>query len=365
MCFGRNFNVTLIAAFELNAVPIVVADMLTSGVENPDLELPTAGHVSNLTPGRHVPSDLMQKLVIFAPNLAVGFAGDVNRLLRIVRSLKRLANEGTVTRKSWLQFLEDKAPMLNDVAMAGFLLEPRDDGTHDSFMVGWQAQSLRIGSAQMLAAGSGLGEFANVTTTVPHAWELPSPASEICTAFSFCSALLREEHATGAPVTESAAGGAYEVAYLSGNGFKKAGNVTFVSWEVEISQDVVQFSFPFLIVKQQYSGDSVLLNCARWNGVLTYGDAAPVYVPRLHVVLPPLGQQTKQAVPSTETMGFDSPVSIHTFLVVAGEQRSLLHVCQFGPEEFSFSVGNAGWRLFISQAFRARIATAVKQQMAS
>jgi hypothetical protein len=91
--------VTVIAAFAINDVPLIISDMLTSGVETSGLELPAIGPAANLPQSEHTPSDLMQKLVVFAPNLALAFAGDVDRALRIIRARRRLAKESTITKE--------------------------------------------------------------------------------------------------------------------------------------------------------------------------------------------------------------------------------------------------------------------------
>ena len=354
-------DMTVIANFVLGNVPVVLADMLTTGVARPSLTLPTSGPVTNLPPSVVKPTELLQKLVVVAPHFAVAFAGAVDRGRRIIHALRLLAKEGLITPAVWQKFLVDKEPMLTHVSLVGILMEKKSDGTYDVHQLGYRAKAFEhpvLGNA--VVAGTGQQHLllaADCAAQYPHLSPLERAIASVLTMFSY---LLREEHATGSPITVGEAGGAYELAIFDGIRFVKISDITYIAWRIDVVGNTVSIIAPYLVMKQVYIGDVAVINCARWDGAsaLHVGDA-PKYELAAHAILPPYQLDRAVQLPTADNIGFESRITVHCMLVANGEDSHILHVVTMGVAGFSMSKAGDGYEMAMPAELISEIRSAV------
>lgn len=330
---------TLAAAFVINQVPVVMADMLVSlrsGPQQPGLQLPSSGPISNLPKNRPTLHGLRQKVAVIADNLAVAFAGDVASSMIVLSGLRRQAEKGPITAAVLEEFARGNAKRLSKTALVGFLVNRKDDGTFIASRVQWRGQSVEMGPLGSVdAAGTGgavLQTFAEMLERPPPEPSAPSIRGALTTALSLCGMLLREEHATGSTIAVAASGGSYELAYFDGRKFVKTLDTTFVVWDAEVVDRTVDIKLPYLVLRQFYVDDNVVLNVARAQCGPSGEDFK--YVSHTHVVPASHRAMTTLRRVESESLGFNSTTTVHSILITSAERVRVKTILEIGKSLF-------------------------------
>ena len=144
---------TLVATAVIDDVPIIFSDMLITfkdGPTNNALELPAWGEVGRLQGDQKV-EGIWQKICIITDTLVVAYAGDTRLARIVIRRLKELAGQQTITVQLLDNFRLRYLKLFVNLSIIEFLIsEQRADGATLT-RVCWNAQ---------LVNDPGLGEIA-------------------------------------------------------------------------------------------------------------------------------------------------------------------------------------------------------------
>lgn len=268
---------TLIAAFNINQRnPYLISDLLLSGPERRrPVQLPS-GDVSTIFPqgAGFVPVGLMQKLVIIADDLIVGWAGSVIYARSLIRELFERRAQSTLSTNDFIRdFLRTLVGSEYDQAGVAFLAYVFDGGR--TTLHGFNIKSFRdIQRAELSITGiamTGSGDtqayafLASATErgVLPDPWHFP---------IMFTGQLFNHELVSNPAnrLTEDSNllryfGGGYEIASYAEDQYSKLTDHTSLHWVARVVQDPNQIQLHanvgFLIAR--YEEDVLLLRHGR------------------------------------------------------------------------------------------------------
>jgi hypothetical protein len=323
---------TLAAALVIDSVPVVIADMLVSGVATESLHLPTSGDVSCLLPNRNKLTGLGQKIALLSDNLVVAYAGDVLNARVVFRALRRELGGRFVSVREVEQFFTDKQPLLKRIALVGFLVEP-SDATHQMIArriaLGAGATEFKdYGEVDLIGTGADLLKLALDSVVQFEMPEMPRTQRALCKAHAIIGAMLREEHATGGGlVNADRSGGLFQVAAFVDGKFSIFSDVTHVIGDIEVrgsELESIDITHPYLVLRQFRQPDGVeYVRCARW-AALADGSNKDTFDITTHSI--PLIDASDEDVRNIAQidLSFHSPMTVETYLIVSRRSRALM-----------------------------------------
>lgn len=276
MCFDfvcaiklRN-HMTIVAAFLVGGIPIVMGDMLISGPErtNAEISVPTVGEVTEVFPSGSGYSivGMQQKVFILSADLAVAWAGNVMGARTLITELSGLVRAGQMTVASLNSFLRNDAPgIVGDLnaSLVGAFRDP--DGIR---IFGYNAKNIAVAGFQdVMIAGTGTDAVAQLLSDLP-----PSFQATRGTPHAFEEAVVKTLVLTGILLhleigtresLRTFYGGGYELASLIGRGFSKIDDVTYVFWYARVRSEGVQLNIPHAYLKFAYKDDALLIRSFR------------------------------------------------------------------------------------------------------
>jgi hypothetical protein len=185
----------------------------------------------------------------------------------------------------------------------------------------------------------------------------------VLTVFGF---LLRDEHATGSSITQAYSGGAYEIAVFGPLGFKKISEITYVLWRIDVIDGEVEIIAPYLIMKQFYVGEVLIINCARWEGESAqHNPGVLIYKLATHAIFPPYKLDGVPQLPVPQSIGFDSSITVQCMLVVSGDEEGILHFVSTGAPGFKYKIVDGKGEMTMSDDTIAEIRSTVLQGFAN
>ena len=222
---------TLIAGFIKDGCPILTGDLLLSTQDNTTREifLPTTGIISKeyLSKAKYKPCGLCQKVNLLSSNLAVAWAGSMDRAREFMR---RVIEARLQTRPSYaaLQEIFNQTNGTGDdqIAIIGIY---RDGKEMRTFSFNASPVSSTGAFEYFRAEGSGANTLVDI---INHGGERITSGNPnnleraVGTAITLDAKLLSEEILTRKPL-EKAFGAGYEILHPLGQGFSKFNDLTY------------------------------------------------------------------------------------------------------------------------------------------
>src|SRR5450755_2498631 len=282
---------TLIAAINADETPAIFGDLVISSAweSGRAVRVPAVGDATSVFPagfGRAI-RDVEQKLVLLADNCAVAWSGTETVARTIVSELRAIASQVPLTSSAIAEYLSKLDPIdQRQVTFVGWVHEG------DHFEQFWFNASIGEGAlfGRIAAGGTGADAFVGLASQIS-----VGPTGQVSTmngldrvVVSLLSAmgwLFRAE--LGSQSTPlNLFGGGYEIATFVGNKFEKIGDVLFIFWSAVVSDArLVELKVPSLIMKQDYEGETLLLQTLRVGPGKTAADP-PATVKEKYVIGP-------------------------------------------------------------------------------
>ena len=228
---------TLVAALKVEDVPVLLGDFLiTDNANQRHAFLPTAPHLRNLVPGKGGLRirGLRKKIHKINERLVVGFTGELQPGVFLLKALKAEFADGAATIRRLQSFLRDLCFHRKDrCALVGWCWEKRP--------ICFRWNGVRPDNVELPAsavAGSGAGEFEAEMQMRPDAvgHSRLSTAYEKAVYIASCKAgkiLLRE--LIDAKNLESGYGFGAELMLWTGSGFQYVRELSYAFWNMEIT----------------------------------------------------------------------------------------------------------------------------------
>lgn len=243
---------TLVAAFRINGIPVLVGDLLLTG-QGPQesIEIPTVGDVS-LIPlfpdSDEAIKGLVQKVNILSENLVIGWTGSYPEAKSIISDLKQVSATGSLTKELLQDFFESRKSWVGSekLAFVGYIKDfngihsfeysyngcaihkPKSNNYEELKIIGtgyYDAELFLAKNTRKSRPDTKLSNFDNAVI------------STICFCGFFFSDEMRLSKSSLAEENERTLfdryGGGYEVAIYTENGFQKLNHVSYFSWLVQ------------------------------------------------------------------------------------------------------------------------------------
>ena len=252
-------------------------------------DIPLAGAVTSIFPAGSDWSILRldQKVVLLGHNCVIAWAGNVAFARAVITEFQALASQAPLSMPVIQTYLASLDPTMKDqVSFVGWV---RDGEVFHQF---WYradiAQSAMFG--RVSAGGSAATDFVMLASQISGgSWNEPGRALSdleraIPSMLSATSLLLRAELSSENNLLQYFGGGC-EIATFVGDQFAKLGDIAFVFWMATVTDGEVALSGPWLILKQDYADDFLLLHELRMRP----GDVStdpPLIEEHRHVVAP-------------------------------------------------------------------------------
>ena len=258
---------TVIASFVVNGCPVIIGDLLISGLEDPDrsVHLPTVGNIKSIfSEGcEYVPTGLLQKVVIIDENLVIAWAGSVVGAKTALSEIKLAHSKKRFTPDSLWEFIQEmeKDSDYDEIALICMI----GDGVKIE-RFGLRATYLTLGSfEEIFVAGSGSERFLrhlNQLDNNQNLNNLGQTAAAISVAMNVFGFLLFDEMA---PPSEHGLhslleyfGSGYEIATFIERKITKIDDIIFTFWLAEIVEEGAMLRLPPLRMFKYYYIDDCL-----------------------------------------------------------------------------------------------------------
>ncbi|WP_157572494.1 hypothetical protein [Nevskia soli] len=260
---------TIIAAYTVEGCPILIGDLLISGIERIDRKhsVPMIGGVENIFPAGSGWSiiGLRQKIEILNATTAIAWAGSYIAARIVIKELKLLASENKLSFSKIKDYFSSLDPDIvkQGVSFIGWTLE-KDLFKTFEFNTKNRLSTSLIGT--VVATGTGAEAFVKSLSNIPlNSFKATGKINSLATAIStslFTTGLMLRAEASAASSSSLLGffGGGYELATFFDGRFQKIGNVTYVFWEARISNLGVTISSPLLALKQEYFNEILLIH---------------------------------------------------------------------------------------------------------
>lgn len=230
---------TVVAIFLDAAEPVILGDMLVTGVEQ-SLPIPAIGAPTNLFPDGHALSGMCQKITVLTTDCVLGWAGSAVGARWIINGLRKLSVERTLTLSTVNDFLDaEDVDTWNNLSIIGMATHISPSG-HRSTMIFHRGTVERFWAGNeygnVLTIGCGIDALKEQIEDCPRVTD-PNDHSQSAMhirVWALAALLLRSEHANGYPIVNFAIGGAYEVASYEDDSFRKIYDVGHIAYNVTV-----------------------------------------------------------------------------------------------------------------------------------
>jgi hypothetical protein len=360
---------TLIAAAGLDTYPVVFGDLLISGPERsgsaPDISL--AGAVTSVFPAGSDWSifGLNQKVVLLGDNCVIAWAGNVVFARTVIAGLRALASQAPLSLPSIEKYLAELDPTMKDqVSFVGWV---RGDNVFHQF---WYRADI-VESAlfgRVSAGGSAATDFVMLASQISGgAWNAPGLALAglelaISSMLSATSLLLRAELSSENNLLQYFGGG-YEIATFVGDKFAKVGDIAFVFWMANVTDGEVALSGPWLVLKEDYADDFLLLHVLRMRPGNVNTDP-PLIEEDRHVVAPFGSTVDAARANSISWPRMEATFTCHVVLVRSPKDITVFNRIDYResrtPKSISFSLEDRHISFGVSRQFTDELTQSVR-----
>ncbi len=254
----------MIAAFCVEAYPVLFGDILLSGLEMPgkQVHIPTIGNTELVFPQGSGFSivGLCQKLCIVNDRITVGWAGRRVSAAIVVKHLMAQSAKQEFTLDDIMNFWENDVDRWHkdDLSLVGFV-------KHGN-MINWfglnsfQFFSQRFGDVYLSGTGA---EATHYFLETLNGQEFPPGMNALEKAVA--TALFASTHMIGNELIRPEVllnyfGGGAEIVSLVKGKFRKIGEITYVFWHVKENKDQsINFRWPKIVLKFTYHEDFLLI----------------------------------------------------------------------------------------------------------
>ena len=360
---------TLIAAAGIDTYPVVFGDLLISGPERPgsaaDISLASAV-TSVFPPG----SDwsilgLNQKVVLLGDNCVIAWAGNVVFARRVIAGLRALASQAPLSLPIVEKYLAELDPAMKD--QDSFVGWVRDGKLFHQF---WYRADIAEGAlfGRVSAGGSAATDFVMLTSQISGgSWNAPGQALAglelaISSMLSATSLLLRAELSSQNNLLQYFGGG-YEIATIIGDKFAKVGGIAFVFWMAHVTDGEVVLSGPWLVLKQDYADDFLLLRALRMRPGNVSTDP-PLIDEDRHVVAPFGSTVDAERANSISWPGMEATFTCHVVLVHSPTDITVFNRIDYSesrtPKSISFSLEDRHISFAVNRQFADELTQSVR-----
>jgi len=365
---------TLIAAAGLDTYPVVFGDLLISDPGRSDAvrDIPLAAAVTSIFPAGSDWSilGLDQKVVLLGDNCVIAWAGNVVFARTVITELRALASQAPLSMPIIQTCLAHLDPTLKDqVSFVGWV---RDGEVFHQF---WYradiAESAMFG--RVSAGGSAATDFVMLASQISGgSWNEPGRAlagleRAISSMLSATSLLLRAELSSENNLLQYFGGG-YEIATFIGDKFAKLGDIAFVFWMANVTDGEVALSGPWLVLKQDYADDFLLLHVLRMRP----GDVStdpPLIEEHRHVVAPFGSTVDATRANSISWPGMEATFTSHVVMVHSPKDITVFNRIDYSesraPRSISFSLEDRHISFGISRQFSDELTQSVRAGFAN
>lgn len=265
------FEMTVVIGFIIDTNPLLIGDILISSEEivGKSIDLPLIGDVRNVFPegSGYVPTSLRQKLAIISDDLAIGWSGTKIAAKTIINEMIELNKRTPFTKETFEEFINNIDPIIvkQGFSFVGFL-NNRETSEILRFRISNDKnfKEFRDDNGCVVLIGSGTDELLNFiepTGIKPHPPEEDKIQATINTGLEYAGSLLSFELATWQSLF-SYFGAGYELPTFINNKFIKVGDITYLFWFGNVSNDNVSLSLQYFS-KYSYIDDILLIRSAR------------------------------------------------------------------------------------------------------
>jgi hypothetical protein len=254
---------TAIAAITFLNCPVLLGDILVSNKHPatvPIASIPTFDEPARLHRASEFQIEgLRQKICVINNNIALAWAGGMMTARSIWRALSDASASEVLCLQQVKEILDSRESDMrsDDVSVVGYVIHPEGSGSF-SFQCE-KTEDLKFGSAWV--AGTGTGHLKAILSKL-HGMEQTDEADpgEKALGMSLVLAgnLIAEELLTQATLRKFFGGG-YELIMLVDNQLTKAGDVSYIWWQGEITDEGFVIGHPTRAMRLAYHDDLLLI----------------------------------------------------------------------------------------------------------
>lgn len=321
---------TLIASFETDGFPILLADILISSSEAPNVALPfpTRGSFDlPLAPdGRMFLTYFKQKIHIVNRNLAVAWAGSYIHAKSVIRDLEEYFSKHEVTDENLDEFFKDDALFENNEFVLNYIDD--EDRLRSGGVNVAPFKTAQYG--ECFLGGTGRGFLEERLHLEASEFSLIGDHSQynraIARALQVSGSMLAEELSTGNNL-EFYCGGGTEIAHASKDGFKKLDDILYVFINVDASGKEIPYDLAPTFIKAKYVEEFLLLYA------LEFDVKGPDIKRQMAFVVPPVvGARPRSSYPNFPLPDWDASYMCSAVSVKRNEERYFLGLVNYSPE---------------------------------
>ncbi len=262
---------TMTIAFFPESYPILIGDVLLSGMETPgkQIHIPTIGDINEVFPegSGFTIVGLCQKLCILNDRLAVAWSGARYAAQIVIKKLVKASTGRDFTLDDVMRFWENEVDQeyKKEISLIGLI---KNGDLINSFGFNYQRlQSERFG--HVMLSGSGSHAMADSLARLGPSPEYPLNLNilerAISTALSISTDMLGQELISPQGLLNYFGGGIEIVSLVRGK-FTKIGDITYLFWYVsEDDEQKISFSLPETALKFTYYEDILLVRKAEFK----------------------------------------------------------------------------------------------------
>jgi hypothetical protein len=264
---------TLISTLVIDKYPILIGDILISGIENlgDKVSIPTIGNVHEVFPegSGFTITGLRQKINLISDDCVIAWAGDMLPAMLVIKELREIAAKELISfdrLSEYFNNIREDIQNLGHFQITGWVKEPK--GLR-SFGFPYCNRYNSSESSHIITYGTGsemlyesLINFtfsSNLINGSPNVLE-----SAVVKTLARSSVFLQHEMMTNNSLLNFFGGG-YEIATLVNGKFQKVGDITYVFWQVQKIGDTIQVLFPIAVFKYEYLNDILLIRSAHFK----------------------------------------------------------------------------------------------------
>lgn len=261
---------TVIASFSVRQHPVMVGDLLLSSTSpNPNtglLRIPSIGQVNQVRyKESYVIAGLKQKLAVIHPDLAMAWAGSLDKARYVSNKLKQLTSEKEISLDHILNYLHEveNDETLKDLGLILLVSDKQASVVHSLFIRGKGYDTTFYG--RVCVAGTGRQDIISLLRTLEHS-ELSSQTDinpvdlALCFAGSVAANILTWDMTTNYSLAQYYGGGS-EIITLSSGKFIKVDKLAYVFWIAYIiNPEQVKLLDPLRIIYYSYRQDHLFVH---------------------------------------------------------------------------------------------------------
>ena len=341
---------TLIAAVGLDTFPVIYGDLLVSGLDQsgPAANAPTESRWS--IPG------IDQKVVLLGDNCVVAWAGAVALARTVIGELRAMALQAPLSIAIIDRYLAQLDPTVNDeLSLVGWVKERED--FHQFWYRAEIVESAMFG--RISAGGGAATRFVKLAAPISGGpvsarGDAPDGLERAVASMLSATSLLLQAELSGLSNPLQHLGDGFEIATFVGDKFAKVGDIAFVWWKADVDGGQVTLSGPECILKQDYSGEFLLLRALRMRPGKLATDQ-PVLEEAQRVISPFGVSIDADHATSISWPGMEATFTCHVVVVRSAGSLSVVNQIEYSrsrtPRSIRFSLDDGRVPFGLNQQF--------------